>query len=123
MAEKKYTEDHEWVLIDGETATVGITDHAQESLGDIVFIDLPSVGKTVKAKEEICVIESVKAASDIYSPVDGDILEVNDHLSNDASLINQNAESKGWIFKIKMSNLDQLNNLMSKDQYLIFLEK
>jgi len=123
MAEKKYTEDHEWVLIDGETATVGITDHAQESLGDIVFIDLPRVGKTVKAKEEICVIESVKAASDIYSPVDGDILEVNDHLSNDASLINQNAESKGWIFKIKMSNLDQLNNLMSKDQYLIFLEK
>jgi len=123
MAEKKYTEDHEWVLIDGETATVGITDHAQESLGDIVFIDLPSVGKTVKAKEEICVIESVKAASDIYSPVDGEILEVNDHLSNDASLINQDPESQGWIFKIKISNLDQFNNLMSKDQYLIFLEK
>ena len=123
MAEKKYTEDHEWTLIDDDIATVGITDHAQESLGDIVFIDLPSVGKIVKAKEEICVIESVKAASDIYSPLDGEILEVNQNLSNDAALINHDAEGKGWIFKIKMSNDDQLKNLMSQDQYLAFLDK
>jgi len=123
MIEKKYSEDHEWVTIDGDTATVGISNHAQESLGDIVFIDLPSVGKQVKAKEEICVIESVKAASDIYSPIDGEILEVNDNLTNDAALLNQDAENEGWIFKIKMFNSDQYENLMSQDQYLIFLEK
>ena len=123
MAEKKYTEEHEWVQIDGDTATVGITNHAQESLGDIVFIDLPTVGKEVKAKEELCVIESVKAASDIYSPLDGRVIEVNDNLSNDASIVNQNAEKEGWIFKIKVSNIDQYNNLMTLKQYLEFLEK
>jgi len=122
MAEKKYTEEHEWVELEGDTATVGITKHAQESLGDIVFIDLPNVGKEVKAKEEICVIESVKAASDIYSPIDGEVTEVNDNLSNDASLVNQDAENEGWIFKIKVSKLDQFNSLMSLDQYLKFLE-
>ena len=123
MAEKKYTEEHEWVQLNGDTATVGITNHAQESLGDIVFVDLPTVGKKVKAKEELCVIESVKAASDIYSPLDGEVTQINDNLSNDASLINQDAENEGWIFKIKVSNLDQYNSLMSLDQYLEFLEK
>jgi len=123
MTEKKYTEEHEWVQLDGEIATVGITDHAQESLGDIVFIDLPTVGNQVKAKEELCVIESVKAASDIYSPLDGEVTSINDNLSNDASIINQDAENEGWIFKIKISNLDQYNSLMSLEQYLEFLEK
>ena len=123
MSEKKYTEDHEWVQIDGDIATVGITNHAQESLGDIVFVDLPTVGKNVKAKEELCVIESVKAASDIYSPLDGEVTEINNNLSNDASLVNQDAETKGWIFKMKVSNLEQYNSLMSLDQYLEFLEK
>ena len=123
MSEKKYTEDHEWVQIDRDIATVGITNHAQESLGDIVFVDLPTVGKNVKAKEELCVIESVKAASDIYSPLDGEVTEINDNLTNDSSLVNQDAETKGWIFKIKVSNLEQYNSLMSLDQYLEFLEK
>ena len=123
MSEKKYTEDHEWVQIDGDIATVGITNHAQESLGDIVFIDLPSIGKEVKAKEELCVIESVKAASDIYSPLDGEITEINDNLSNDASIVNQDSENEGWIFKIKVFNLEQYNSLMSLDQYLEFLDK
>ena len=123
MAEKKYTEEHEWVQLNGDTATVGITNHAQESLGDIVFVDLPTVGKEVKVKEELCVIESVKAASDIYSPLDGEVTQINDNLSNDASLINQDAENEGWIFKIKVSNLDQYNSLMSLDQYLEFLKK
>jgi len=123
MGEKKYTEEHEWVQLNGDTATVGITNHAQESLGDIVFVDLPTVGKNVKAKEELCVIESVKAASDIYSPLDGEVTEINNNLSNDASLINQDAETKGWIFKIKVSNLEQYNSLMSLHQYLEFLEK
>tara|TARA_B100001123_G_scaffold400289_1_gene485955 strand:+ start:1544 stop:1915 length:372 start_codon:yes stop_codon:yes gene_type:complete len=123
MTEKKYTQEHEWVQIDGEIATVGVTNYAQESLGDIVFIDLPIIGKKVKAKEEICVIESVKAASDIYTPIDGEVIEVNDNLSNDASLVNQDAENEGWIFKIKVSNPNQYESLMSLDQYLDFLEK
>ena len=123
MDEKKYTEEHEWVQIDEDIATVGITNHAQESLGDIVFIDLPAVGKKVKAKEELCVIESVKAASDIYSPLDGEVTETNDNLLNDASLVNKDAENAGWIFKIKISNTDQYNSLMSLEQYLEFLKK
>ena len=123
MSEKKFTEEHEWVQIDGVTATVGITNHAQESLGDIVFIDLPTVGKQVKEKDEICVIESVKAASDIYAPIDGEITAVNDSLSNDASLVNQDAENEGWIFKIKISNSDQYKNLMTLEQYQQFLDK
>ena len=122
MTEKKYTEDHEWVHMKGDTATVGITNHAQESLGDIVFIDLPTVGKIVKAKDELCVIESVKAASDIYSPIDGEVLEINEKLSDEAALINQDAENDGWIFKIKISNPDQCQSLMSLEQYLAFLE-
>jgi len=123
MAEKKYTEEHEWVEMNGDIATVGITKHAQESLGDIVFIDLPTVGKEVKSNEEICVIESVKAASDIYAPIDGEIIEINNNLSDDASIVNQDAENDGWIFKMKISNPDQYNNLMTLDQYLSFLEK
>ena len=122
MIEKKYTEDHEWVQMDGDMATVGITNHAQESLGDIVFIDLPTVGKVVKAKDELCVIESVKAASDIYSPIDGEVSEVNEKLSDEAALVNQDAENEGWIFKIKVSNTDQFQVLMSLEQYLAFLE-
>ena len=123
MSEKKYTEEHEWVKLEGETAIVGITNHAQESLGDIVFVDLPAVGKEVKAKEELCVIESVKAASDIYSPIDGEVLEVNENLSNDASIVNQDAENEGWIFKLKVSDISQVNNLMTLDEYKEFLEK
>ena len=122
MNEKKYTEDHEWVHMDGDTATVGITNHAQESLGDIVFIDLPTVGKVVKAKDELCVIESVKAASDIYAPVDGEVSEINKKLSDEAALVNQDAENDGWIFKIKLSNPEQYQSLMSLEQYLAFLE-
>tara|TARA_B100000029_G_scaffold464714_1_gene498846 strand:+ start:698 stop:1069 length:372 start_codon:yes stop_codon:yes gene_type:complete len=123
MPEKKYTEEHEWVEMNGDIATVGITKHAQESLGDIVFIDLPTVGKEVKSNDEICVIESVKAASDIYAPIDGEIIETNSNLSDDASIVNQDAENEGWIFKMKISNLNQYKNLMTLDQYLVFLEK
>ena len=122
MAEKKYTKEHEWVEVDGDTATVGITNHAQESLGDIVFIDLPTVGKEVKSNEELCVIESVKAASDIYAPLNGEVIEINNNLSDDASIVNQDPEKEGWIFKMKISNLDQYNNLMNMNEYLAFLE-
>ena len=123
MSEKKYSEDHEWVSIQNDIATIGISNHAQESLGDIVFIELPEIGKKVKVKDSLCVVESVKAASDIYSPLDGEIIEVNKGLENDASIINQDAENNGWIFKIKINNPDQLNNLMNSDDYNKFLEK
>ena len=122
MAEKKYTKEHEWVEVDGDTATVGITNHAQESLGDIVFIDLPTVGKEVKSNEELCVIESVKAASDIYAPIDGEVIEINNNLNDDASIVNQDPEKVGWIFKMKIANPNQYNNLMTLEEYLASLE-
>ena len=123
MSEKKYTKDHEWADINDSVATIGISNHAQESLGDIVFIDLPSVGKEVKSKEEVCVIESVKAASDIYSPLDGEITEINETLKDDASVINKDPENTGWIFKLKISDPDQINNLLSLDDYNNFLSE
>ena len=95
MIEKKYSKDHEWIEVDGDNAIIGITDHAQESLGDIVFVDLPEINKVVKAGDEVSIIESVKAASDIYSPIDGEIIEINQNLTNDAALINQSAETSG----------------------------
>ena len=122
MTEKKYTKEHEWVEVDGDTAKVGITNHAQESLGDIVFIDLPTVGKEVKSNEELCVIESVKAASDIYAPIDGEVIEINNNLNDDASIVNQDPEKDGWIFKMKIADPNQHNNLMSLDEYLASLE-
>ena len=122
MSEKKYTKEHEWIEIEGDTATVGITNHAQESLGDIVFIDLPTVGKEVKSNEELCVIESVKAASDIYAPIDGEVIEINNNLNDDASIVNQDPEKDGWIFKMKMADPNQYNNLMTLEEYLASLE-
>ena len=123
MITKKYTKDHEWIELDGETATIGITNHAQESLGDIVFVDLPEIGKVVNAGGEVSVIESVKAASDIFSPVDGEIIEVNNHLNDNASLINQDAESNGWIFKVKITNKAQFEIYMSLSDYEEFLKQ
>ena len=122
MSDKKYTKEHEWVEVDGDTATVGITNHAQESLGDIVFIDLPTIGKEVKSNEELCVIESVKAASDIYAPIDGEVTEINNNLNDDASIVNQDPEKDGWIFKMKISDPSQYNNLMTLEEYLASLD-
>ena len=122
MSEKKYTKEHEWIEINGDTATVGITNHAQESLGDIVFIDLPTVGKEVKSNEELCVIESVKAASDIYAPIDGEVIEINNNLNDDASIVNQDPEKDGWIFKMKISDPSQYNDLMTLEEYLASLD-
>lgn len=123
MTEKKYTKDHEWISISENIAIVGISNHAQESLGDIVFIDLPELGKEVSSGDEVSVIESVKAASDIYSPVNGKILEINDNLSNDASIINKDAENEGWIFKIKVSDTNQINDLMTLENYNEYLKE
>ena len=123
MSEKKYTIDHEWVELNDDIATIGITNHAQESLGDIVFVDLPDLGKIVEGGGEVSVIESVKAASDIYSPVDGEIVEVNSDLNENASLINEDAEINGWIFKIKISDKNQIDTLMNLSEYENFLKQ
>ena len=117
MSEKKYSKDHEWVSTENDIATVGITNHAQESLGDIVFIELPEVGKIVKAGEQVGVVESVKAASELYSPISGKIIQVNDTLSKEPHLINSDAENIGWYMKIEMEKTDELGDLMDISQY------
>ena len=123
MKDKKYSKDHEWVFIENNIATVGITDHAQESLGDIVFVELPEIGKDVSSGNEVSVIESVKAASDIFTPIDGKIIETNNRLNDDASIINKDPENEGWIFKIEISNSKNLDDLMSLEQYNEFLKQ
>jgi glycine cleavage system H protein len=117
MANILFTEDHEWINVEGGVATVGITIHAQEQLGDLVFVDLPEVGRTVSKGEGIVVVESVKAASDVYAPVDGEVVEVNDAVSSDPALINQAAEGEGWLFKLKLSDEGQLSGLLDKAGY------
>ncbi|RZO91567.1 MAG: glycine cleavage system protein GcvH [alpha proteobacterium HIMB114] len=117
MAEKKYSKKHEWVELDGDTATIGITKHATEQLGDIVFTEVPDKGKTFEAGGEAAVVESVKAASDVYSPIAGEVTESNEAIVSDPSLVNQDPEGNGWFFKIKVSSPEQLNELMNKEDY------
>ena len=116
----KYTEDHEWLNIEGNTATVGITQHAQDALGDIVFVDLPEVGKTYTEREVAGVVESVKAAADVYMPVDGTVSEVNEALRADPSLANSDPLGNGWFFKMTLSNPAQLEALMDETRYTQF---
>ena len=113
----KYTKSHEWVRVSGDTATVGITDHAQQELTDIVFVELPEVGRKVKAGEACAVVESVKTASDIYSPVSGEIIEANKSVVDDPALVNKEPDSGGWFFKVKLSNPAEVNALLSPDAY------
>lgn len=122
MSDMKFTKEHEWLKIDGDTATVGITDYAQEQLGDVVFVDLPDTGKTVSQGDDSGVVESVKAASDVYAPCDGEITEVNSKLEDEPGLVNTDAEGEGWFFKIKMSDTGQLGDMMDADGYKAFLE-
>jgi len=113
----KYAETHEWIRIDGDTGTVGITDHAQNELTDIVYVDPPKAGATVTAGQPAAVVESVKAASDIYSPVDGEVIEVNDALSSEPALVNTSPYENGWLYKLRLSNPSQLAALKSPDDY------
>ena len=113
----KYTKSHEWVRVSGDTATVGITDHAQHELTDIVFVELPEVGKQFKAGDTCAVVESVKTASDIYSPVSGEILETNKTVGDTPALVNTEPYAGGWFFKIKLSNPTEANALLSPEQY------
>lgn len=117
MTKLYFTEDHEWISLDGDVATVGITNHAQEQLGDLVFVELPEVGSTVAKSDAAAVVESVKAASDVYSPVDGTITEVNEALTSDPAMVNQKAEKEGWLWKMKLSDPSQLDGLMSAADY------
>jgi glycine cleavage system H protein len=112
-----YAESHEWLRLEGDTATVGITDHAQDQLSDVVYVELPVVGRQVKAKEAVAVVESVKAASDIYAPVSGEIVEVNEAASGDSSLINSSPYKEGWLFKIKLSDPAEVGALKAAEQY------
>jgi glycine cleavage system H protein len=113
----KYAKSHEWVRVSGGTATVGITDHAQAELTDIVFVELPAVGRKVKAGEACAVVESVKTASDIYSPVSGEITEVNNAVVDDPALVNKEPDGGGWFYKIKLSDAAEVNSLLSPDDY------
>jgi len=113
-----FTPSHEWIEVENGIGIVGITDFAQRELGEIVYVELPAVGKKVKAGEEIAVLESTKAAADIYTPVSGEILAINQQLNNSASKINSAAESEGWLFKIKLSDPKELSQLLEKESYL-----
>ncbi len=113
----KYATSHEWVRLDGDIVTVGITDHAQEALGDLVFVELPEVGDEVGAGDEAGVVESVKAASDIYAPVSGEVVEINAALEDTPELINTDPYGEGWMYKIKVAAIDELDDLLSADEY------
>jgi len=121
-ANLKYTKDHEWVRVDGDIATFGISDHAQEALGDIVFVELPEIGREVEAGEAYAVVESVKAVSDVYAPVAGEVIEVNDELEGEPEKVNTDAFGAGWIAKVKISG-DASVELMTDDEYNTFLEE
>jgi glycine cleavage system H protein len=112
-----FTQDHEWIRVDGNIATVGITNHAQEQLGDLVFVELPEVGRKVAKGDTAVVVESVKAASDVYAPVDGEITAVNDAIAGEPALVNSGAESDGWLWKMKLADPSQLDGLMDADAY------
>jgi len=117
-----FTEDHEWVDVEGEIATVGITDYAQEQLGDIVFVELPAEGVTFEQGDDAAVVESVKAASDVYSPVSGEVVEVNGGLEDEPALVNSDAEEDGWFFKLRLTDASELEKLMNESAYAKYVE-
>lgn len=118
----RFSKDHEWVKVEGGVATVGITAYAQEQLGDVVFVELPAVGRKVKAGEEAAVVESVKAASEVYAPVSGEVTEVNGALADTPALVNEDAEGKGWFMKIRLADPKEIDALMDAAAYKTFIE-
>ena len=113
-----FTREHEWIKVDGDSATIGITDHAQQALGDIVFTEVPEAGKQLKKGQDAAVVESVKAASDVYSPVSGEVTEGNQAIVDDPSLVNSDPEGEGWFFKLRLSDSGELDGLMNESDYL-----
>ena len=123
MSEKKFSKNHEWITIDGDIAVVGITKHATEMLGDIVFIEVPKKGKIVEANGQTAVVESTKAASDVYSPISGEIIETNQSIVDDPSKVNADSEGEGWFFKIKIKDKSEFSKLMTEDDYEKFTKE
>jgi glycine cleavage system H protein len=122
MTSVRYTKDHEYVRVDGTVAVVGISDYAQSQLGDVVFVELPDVGKTVEKGKEAAVVESVKAASEVYAPLSGEVVEVNAELEGNPGLVNTDAEGQGWFLKLKLADPAELDALMDADAYKAFLD-
>jgi glycine cleavage system H protein len=123
MATERFTKDHEWIRVEDGVGTVGITEHAQSQLGDIVFVEVPEVGRKAAQGEPVAVVESVKAASDVYAPVAGEVIEANGDLSGNAVLVNEDAEGKAWFFKIKIANAAELDTLMDRAAYEAFVKE
>jgi glycine cleavage system H protein len=123
MAIERFTKDHEWIRADGNIGTVGITDHAQGQLGDVVFVEVPEVGRKAAQGEAVAVVESVKAASDVYAPVSGEIKEVNGELASNPGLVNEDAEGKAWFFKIAIADLAELDGLMDRAAYQAYVKE
>ncbi len=121
--EVKYTKTHEWVHVEGEIAVIGVSEHAQSEMGDIVFVELPKLGQNLEKEKPCAVIESVKSAFDVYSPLSGEVTEVNENLNSDPALINSSPLENGWIFKVKISNPDELNELMNLEKYREFVKQ
>jgi len=123
MSEVKFSRDHEWIKMEGEVATIGITKHATEMLGDIVFVELPEKGSSVEKDGTAGVVESTKAASDVYTPVSGEVIDINQTIIDDPSLINSDPEGNAWFFKLKIKDKSEINGLMSKDDYTKFAKE
>src|SRR6516165_8335178 len=123
MATERFTKDHEWVRLDGDIATVGITEFAQKQLGDVVFVELPEVGRKVVGSEAVAVVESVKAASDVFSPIAGEVIEVNGDLVGQPALVNEDAEGKAWFFKLRVADAVALDALMDRAAYEAFVKE
>ena len=122
MGDVKYSEEHEWVAIDGEVGTIGITDYAQEQLGDVVYVELPAVGAEFARGAEVAVVESVKAASEVYAPISGSITEINTALSDNPALVNEDAMASGWFFKMRINDGSELDTMMDEAAYRSFVE-
>ena len=122
MSDLRFTEDHEWIRVEGNVATVGITDYAQEQMGDVVFVELPDAGKALEKGKEAAVVESVKAASEIYAPLDGEVTEANEALTDDPSKVNGDPQGEGWFFKMTIADASQLETTMDEAAYKSFVE-
>jgi glycine cleavage system H protein len=122
MPNTRYTRDHEWIRLDGDVGTVGITSYAQAQLGDIVFVELPEIGKTLSKGAEAAVVESVKAASDVYAPASGEVIEVNGALDGAPATVNEDAEGKGWFLRLKLTSVGELDSLMTAEAYDQYVE-
>ncbi len=121
MSDVRYTKEHEWVRLDGDLATVGISDYAQEQLGELVFVELPEIGRQVSSGASLAVVESVKAASDVYAPVGGEVVEINGDLENDPGLVNRSAEDEGWFCKLRLADPGELTQLMDAAAYKAYV--